>query len=242
MKKFALITGASGGIGIAIAKELASCGWNLYLHYNQNEQKIIELIDELNDLYDQIELIPIYADLLTDEGSHILANSIFQLDAIVCSSGVAPYGLFSELDEKTMDNMLQLHVKSPMVLIQALLPRLLKNSASKIVLISSIWGQTGAACEVIYSTVKGAQIAFVKSLSKELARSGLTVNCIAPGAINTNMLNQFSEDEIMELEAEIPVGRLGKPEEIANTVSFLLSNKATYITGQVLAVNGGWYT
>lgn len=242
MKKFALITGASGGIGIAIAKELASCGWNLYLHYNQNKQKIMELIDELNKLYEQIELIPINADLSTDEGPHILVNSIFQLDAIVCSSGVAPYGLFIDLDEKTMDKMLKLHVKSPMVLIQALLPRLLKKSDSKIVLISSIWGQTGAACEVIYSTVKGAQIALVKSLSKELARSGLTVNCIAPGAINTNMLNQFSEDEIMELEAEIPVGRLGKPEEIANTVSFLLSNKATYITGQVLAVNGGWYT
>ncbi|MCJ7839701.1 SDR family oxidoreductase [Lederbergia sp. NSJ-179] len=240
MKKFALITGASGGIGTAIAEELASQGWNLYLHYYKNQQNILELIDRISQY--ELEYIPIYADLTTREGVNQLVDNIFQIDAIVYSSGTAPYGLFTDLEEKTMDEMLQLHVKSPMILIQSLLARLLQRPSSRIVLISSIWGQTGAACEVIYSTVKGAQIAFVKALSKETARSNLRMNCVAPGAVKTNMLQQLDPQEIIELESTIPVGHLADPNEIAHVVSFLLSEKSSYMTGQVLAVNGGWYT
>lgn len=240
MKKFALITGASGGIGAASAKKLASEGWNLYLHYHTNEKKVKELVETLS-VY-SVELIPIYADLSTNDGVRILMNSIFHINAIVYSSGTAPFGLFSDLDEQTIDEMLQLHVKSPLLIIKSLLPRLMRNSSSQVVLISSIWGQTGAACEVMYSTVKGAQISFVKAISKETARSGTRVNCIAPGAVKTNMLNRFTEEELENLEQEIPLGRLAEPEEIADVVSYLLSEQSTYITGQVLGVNGGWYT
>ena len=118
----------------------------------------------------------------------------------------------------------------------------MKNEQSYVVLVSSIWGQTGASCEVIYSTAKGAQISFVKALSKEVAQSGVRINAVAPGAVNTQMMGIFSEDEKIALEEEIPMGRLAKPSEIAETIQFLLSEKASYITGQVLAVNGGWYT
>ncbi|MCR2820652.1 elongation factor P 5-aminopentanone reductase [Lederbergia panacisoli] len=240
MKKYALITGASGGIGAATARRLARKGWNLYLHYNQNEKIINDLMTELKSF--DIEMIPICADLTSDNGVHIVCNSIFNLNAIVYSSGTAPYGLFTDLSEQTIDEMLQIHVKSPLVMIQKLLPQLMKTPKSSIVLISSIWGQTGAACEVMYSTVKGAQIAFMKAISKEVAMSGTRVNCVAPGAVKTNMLNSFSQEELDMLEQEIPVGRLAEPEEISDVISFLLSKESSYITGQVIGVNGGWYT
>lgn len=240
MKKFALITGASGGIGAAIAETLARKGWNLYLHYHQGEAQIEELISRLQTY--TIEIIPIRANLESEEGPGILAENIFQLDAIVYASGNAPYGLFTDLTDATIDHMLQLHVKSPLVLIRKLLPKLMHKTFAPIVIISSIWGQTGAACEVMYSTVKGAQIAFAKALSKETARSGVRINCIAPGAVNTPMLSWLSDEERTELEEEIPVGRLAEPVEIADVAAFLLSEGAAYITGQVIAVNGGLYT
>ena len=240
MEKFALITGASGGIGAATAKTLAGEGWNLYLHYHRNKDKIHELMSDLEKY--NIEAIPICADLESSEGASMLMREIFHLDAIVYSSGNTTFGLFSDLNEQTIDDMLQLHVKSPLMLIRGLLPKMMRNPTSKVVIISSIWGQTGAACEVMYSTVKGAQIAFVKALSKETAQSGVNVNCVAPGAVNTNMMASFSDEEIRELESDIPFGRLAEPEEIADAVSFLLSGKSSYITGQVISVNGGWYT
>jgi len=240
MKKYALITGASGGIGAATARRLARAGWNLYLHYNQNEERINDLLTELKSF--DIEMIPICADLTTENGVHIVCDSIFNLNAIVYTSGIAPYGLFVDLSEQTIDEMLQIHVKSPLVMVQKLLPQLMKTPESSIVLISSIWGQTGAACEVMYSTVKGAQIAFMKAIGKEIARSGTRVNCVAPGAVKTNMLSGFSQEELDMLESEIPVGRLAEPDEISDVISFLLSKESSYITGQVIGVNGGWYT
>lgn len=240
MKKYALITGASGGIGSAIAEELASEGWNLYLHYHKNKETLFQLIDHLRSY--RIECVPICADLSTREGVNQLLEHIFQIDALIYSSGSAPYGLFSDLAEMEMDKMLQLHIKSPMMLVQSLLSSLRQRPSARIVLISSIWGQTGAACEVLYSTVKGAQIAFVKSLSKETASSNLRINCVAPGAVKTNMLAQFDSQELAELESAIPLGYIAEPKDISGAVSFLLSERASYITGQVLAVNGGWYT
>ncbi|MFD1705944.1 elongation factor P 5-aminopentanone reductase [Siminovitchia sediminis] len=240
MKRFALITGASGGIGAATAKILAKENWNLYLHYHSNGKRISELMNELKGY--PIEVIPIQADLSVEDGCRQLLQNIFQLDAIVYSSGNAPFGLFSDLEDETMETAIQLHVKSPLILVRNLLPKLMRNPRSHIIMISSVWGQTGAACEVIYSTVKGAQISFTKALSKEVAGSGVRVNCVAPGAVETGMLNRFTEEELEQLQDEIPLGRLAAPEEIADTVSFLMSPKAAYITGQVIAVNGGWYT
>lgn len=240
MGKYVLITGASGGIGQAISLKLASEGYHLYLHYNQNEQTIKELLTKLKAYGG--EYYAIKANLSDPKGPEELIKHVFNIDGIVHCAGNAHYGMLIDLQLDEVETLMKTHVIHPLMLTKGLLPKMMSKRAGNIVVISSIWGQTGAACEVAYSAAKGAQIAFVKALSKEVALSGIRVNAIAPGAINTPMLEDFSQDEKELLREEIPLGRLGLPEEVANATSFLLSDQSSYITGQVLGVNGGWYT
>lgn len=240
VKKYALITGASGGIGSAMAKKMAEEGYSLYLHYHKNEEGMRQLLKELTRF--ENDFLPIQADLTKREGVEKLCENIFAVDAIIHNCGQSHYGLLVDMEDEELDVILKLHVTAPILLTKRLLPKLMRNRNGHIVVISSIWGQTGAACEVAYSAAKGAQIAFVKALSKEVALSGITVNAVAPGAIQTSMLDNLSEEELQELKDEIPIGRLGSGEDVAEAVSFLLSSKARYITGQTLSVNGGWYT
>lgn len=239
MKKFVLITGASGGIGKAIALRLAEEGYSLYLHYHRNEASMKDLLNQLSEYHG--EYIPIQANLAAKDGYKKVTENIFSIDAIIHNSGTSHYGLLVDLDEEEADQLISLNVRTPLLLTKELLPKLLTKKAGNIVVISSIWGQTGAACEVAYSTVKGAQIALVKALSKEVALNGIRVNAIAPGAIRTEMMQHFNADELEIIKGDIPTGRLGTPENIADGVSFLLSEKSSYMTGQVLAINGGWY-
>ncbi|WP_026692423.1 elongation factor P 5-aminopentanone reductase [Peribacillus kribbensis] len=238
--KFALITGASGGIGRAIAHEMAKEGMSLYLHYNTNQEGISILMEELAPY--GTELIPIQADLSKKDGYTKLAGHIFSLDYIVLNSGKSAYGLITDMEDALVQEMVQLHITSPFQLTRTLLPKLRHKSHAAIVAVTSIWGQTGASNEVLYSMLKGAQNTFVKALSKELAPSGIRINAIAPGAIATPMMEDFTEEELTDLASEIPIGRLGRPQEIAQTAAYLLSPKAAYITGQIIGVNGGWYT
>lgn len=240
MSKFVLITGASGGIGGAIALQLAQEGYSLYLHYHQNDSSIQELLHTLS-IY-KGEYIPIQADLATPNGYKKIVENVFSIDAIVHNSGISHYGLFIDTDRDILEEMIMVHMTSPLLVTKELLPKMIRKQRGNVLVITSIWGQTGAACEVAYSTVKGAQIAFVKSLSKELALNGIRVNGIAPGAVDTSMLSQFSSDELDLIKGEIPMGRLAVPKDIAESVSFLLSERSSYITGQILSVNGGWYT
>lgn len=237
--KFILVTGASGGIGQATAYKLAEEGYSLYLHYNKNEQEINNLLKRIEPFHG--EYIPIQADLTDKDSYKKIADQVFSIEGIVHNSGTGHYGLFLDLDETILENLMKIHVTAPLLLTKTLLPKMLQQQSGKIIMISSIWGQTGAACEVAYSTAKGAQIAFVKALSKELALNGITVNCIAPGAVETTMMQQFSEEEIDMIKGDIPMGRLALASEIAESVSFLLSKRSSYITGQTLGVNGGWY-
>lgn len=237
--KYALITGASGGIGSSTALSLAEEGWNLYLHYHSNEKAIAELLHKIEKF--GVEAIPIRANLALPREVGSLVKSIFQLDAIIYSSGNSSWGMFQDQTEEEVDYLINVHVKSPLLLIQKLLPKLIERKGS-IVMVSSIWGQIGGACEVVYSTVKGAQLAFVKSLSKELALSGVRINAIAPGAVDTSMMSSFSEGELEAIREEIPMGRLAQAEEIADSIQFLTSAKASYITGQTISINGGWHT
>jgi 3-oxoacyl-[acyl-carrier protein] reductase len=238
--KYALITGASGGIGQAVALKLASLGYHLYLHFNQNEKSIKELLAQVKPFGG--EYITIQANLEDPEGYKKICSQIFSLDAIIHCSGNSHYGLLVDTNQQEVESIMRVHVTNPILITKELLPKLVKKRSGNIILISSIWGQTGAACEVAYSTAKGAQISFVKALSKEVALNGVRVNAIAPGAVETPMMGQFSEEDKQLLQYEIPMGRLGLPEEIANGIKFLLSEDSSYITGQVLSINGGWYT
>ncbi|AEP86676.1 MULTISPECIES: elongation factor P 5-aminopentanone reductase [Bacillus] len=241
MNKTALITGASGGIGKSISETLAAEGYNLLLHYNTNQNAAAELTEKLRETFG-VHAETLQADLSAPEGADKLTSSIVQpVDAIVLNSGRSHFGLITDVDNATVQEMVQLHVASPYMLTRNLLPGMIRNKSGAIVAVSSIWGETGASCEVLYSMAKGAQHSFVKGLAKELAPSGIRVNAVAPGAVDTNMMNQFTLSEKEEIADEIPIGRLARPQEIADATAFLLSEKASYITGQILSVNGGWH-
>ncbi|MEG7378272.1 SDR family oxidoreductase [Bacillus subtilis] len=241
MKKTALITGASGGIGKSISETLAAEGYNLLLHYNTNQNAASELAEKLREAFG-VHAEILQADLSVPEGADKLTRSIVQpVDAVILNSGRSHFGLITDVDNATVQEMVQLHVASPYMLTRNLLSGMIRNRTGAIVAVSSIWGETGASCEVLYSMAKGAQHSFVKGLAKELAPSGIRVNAVAPGAVDTNMMNQFTPSEKEEIADEIPIGRLARPQEIADATVFLLSEKASYITGQILSVNGGWH-
>lgn len=233
-----LLIGASGDIGAAIACELDAAGYSLMLHYNQNAERMTELRRRLNP---ESILLELKADLRVEENVQaLLAQLVFPVHHIVFASGAADYGLFQDVTYERMEEMLNLHVKSPWMITRHLLPSMVHNHTGNIIFITSIWGSTGASNEVIYSSVKGAQNSFVKALSREVGPSGIRVNAVSPGYIYTKMNAHLSDMESSLLAEEIPLGRPGKAEDVANAVAFLLDEKSSYIHGEILNVDGGW--
>ncbi|MRG85337.1 elongation factor P 5-aminopentanone reductase [Salinibacillus xinjiangensis] len=236
--KTCLITGASGGIGGSIANKLVQDGWQVILHCNQNLDGLIKQSEQFPE---ESVLAYIQADLSTSDGVDALLKQLhFQIDAFVHASGKATYGLFQDVQDMEIDEMFHLHIKAPMKISRYLLSSMIKRTQGKIVLISSMWGEIGASLEVLYSTVKGAQNTFVKALAKEAAASGIQVNAVSPGFIDTKMNDRFTSEEREEFIASIPQQKAGRAEDVANTVCFLLSESAQYINGQIIGVNGGY--
>ncbi|WLD95217.1 elongation factor P 5-aminopentanone reductase [Alkalihalobacillus sp. AL-G] len=239
MKKYALITGASGDIGKSIAAGLAADGYNLYIHYFQNKQSCEQLKNELDK---RVECHLVQADLAQADGVQNLVRQLSTpIDVLVYNCGRSVTGLITDVSPQELDEMTQLHLKSPFQIVQYLLPNMISEKEGSVVMISSIWGETGASCEVLYSMVKGGINSMVKALSKELAPSGIRVNAVAPGMVATKMNQYLTEEELDDLQDDIPLGRLGLPDEIADAVGFLVSKKSSYITGQIISVNGAWY-
>jgi len=238
----AFISGASGGIGQAIARKLAQQGFSLILHFNQNEQDAFKLKGELMEEFD-LSVLTIQADLSRPEGVRkIVKECPVPPSVIIHNAGRSHFGLFTDITTKEYEEMVQMNLTSPFQLTQHWLPTMISNKWGRIIFITSIWGETGASCESLYSMVKGGINALAKSLAKELAPSQITVNAVSPGAIATSMMDHFTEEELRNICEEIPMGRMGLPEEVASTVGFLLSEESNYITGQIIRVNGGWYT
>jgi len=241
MKKFACVFGASGEIGQSISHQMASEGWNLYLHFHSNKQAVLDLQEQLTITYNQQEFITIQADLTSLDGSDRVIKSIFEVQALIFAHGQSLYKLLDDTTAEDMNDLWKTHVQNPMLIVRSLSTKLRKNKQSYIVFLGSIWGETGASGETVYSAVKGAQHAFVKAFAKEAGLSGIRINAVAPGIIETKMNADFSNDEVNSLVEDIPLQRIGQPIEVANMVRFITSGNADYITGQILRVNGGWY-
>lgn len=238
MKETCLILGASGDIGSAITEQLAAEGYQLILHYYRNKSSIDALIDCLpsDAVLDCIE-----GDFSNGAGIKQFIKKVkFAVDNVIFASGETYYGIFQDTDELVMERLICQHVKAPMMVTKDLLPAMITRKRGNIVLISSIWGEVGASCEVVYSSVKGAQNSFVRALAKETAQSGVSVNGVSPGFIDTKLNSTFSKEEQQAIIDEIPLRRAGKPKEIADAVLFLLSKRSSYIQGEIINVTGAW--
>ena len=237
---FILVTGASGDIGAACARDLAAKGYSLYCHYFSNQTRMDALIEELTLAYPKQDFLPIQCDLRQIDSLSIIQEQLFQLEGIVFAHGHTTYKLITDTTPSEIDDLWCSQLKLPIMLCQALQSTLTQNSFSSVVFISSVYGLIGSAMEVMYSTIKGGQLAFVKAYAQEVASLQLTVNAVAPGAVETQMNLDWSTEEKNELLSDIPLHRMAQPEEIASLVSYLISKDARYITGTVIPVSGGW--
>lgn len=234
-----LIIGASGEIGKSIVQNLLREGHSLYLHYHSNVHPINEI--KMESLSSEV-LDVFQADLSNPAGLQAFLKVIpNDIDHIVFASGNGSYGLFQDMDDISMDQLIHLHVTAPWKITKSVLPTMIRKQIGHILFITSIWGEVGASCEVAYSAVKGSQHSFIKALAKEVAPSGIHVNGVSPGMISTKMNAHLTKEDLQLIEEDIPMQRSGRSEEVANVVSFLLSDKASYINGEIIRVNGAWY-
>lgn len=231
MKK-ALVTGGAGGIGEAISRRLAKDGYFVYINYSRSKEKAEKIALEINGQAVQF-------DISDTDAVKKAIEDIGTLDLLVNNAGISEIELFTSISQKSADSILDVNLKGTMNCARAVLKDMINRKSGNIINISSMWGQCGASCEVDYSASKAGIIGFTKALAKEVAPSGIRVNCIAPGFIMTEMNRRFSEDDLELIREEIPLGIFGEPRHIANAAAFLASDKSEYITGQVLAVNGG---
>ena len=242
MNKTALITGASRGIGAACALLFAKNGYNVVINYNKSEAKAQELKEKILNLGGSA--ICIKADVSKpDEVNRMVSDSIDafgRIDVLISNAGVASDGLVTDLTDEQWRRIIAVNLDSVFYCARAVLPNMIKRKSGKIINISSIWGVCGASCEVAYSASKAGVIGFTKALAKEVGPSGITVNSIAPGVIDTEMNAHYSKSDLDALCDETPLGRLGTKEEIASLALFLTSEKADFITGQIIGVNGGF--
>jgi len=228
------VTGGGRGIGESICRALSREGWYVYIHCGKSLDEAKALADELGNA----EVIQ--ADLASPDAVNIIADKCGDVELLVNNAGVSLVSLFDCVSDEAMRRMFEINLFAPMNLARRLLPNMIKQKKGNIINISSIFGSVGGSCEVDYSAAKAAMIGFTKALSKEVGPSGVRVNCVCPGIIDTEMNDDLSFDDIEALSDEVPLERIGEPKEVAECVAFLASDKSSYITGAVFDVNGGW--
>ncbi len=242
MEKIALVTGASRGIGRAIATELAHRGWAVCIGYRVRQDKAEKLAAELAG--EGCRVMTCQADVSRRDEVERMVRRVEQtlgpVSLLVNNAGIAGQCLFQDLTDERWHEFFSVNVDGAFYASRAVLPHMLHEHEGCIVNISSIWGQRGASCEVAYSATKAALIGLTRSLAAELAPSHIRVNCVAPGVIRTDMLNELPQSLLPQLAEQTPMGRLGTPEDIAAAVAFLASSEADFITGQVLTCDGGF--
>ena len=242
MNKVALVTGSSRGIGRAIARRLASQGYDICINYIERKDRAEELAGELRAL--GVRAMCCQADVADKAAVNAMVEQVKRaygsVTCLVSNAGVAGQSLFQDVSEEMWDRYFAVNVKGAYNVCQAVLPDMISAKSGSIVTVSSMWGLRGASCEVTYSATKAALIGLTRSLAMELAPSGIRVNCVAPGVIDTEMLAALPPEVMDGLAEQTPLGRLGTPEDIAAAVCFLASPEAGFITGQVLTADGGF--
>ncbi len=234
--KTALVTGASRGIGAEIARALAKDGMFVYVNYAKSRQRAEQLAREIGgkaicaDVSCEAEVEAMMEKIRAERGG---------VDVLVNNAGIAMQKMLCDTSVEDWDRIFGVNMRGAYLVTRCAMEHMVKNKYGRIVNISSMWGEVGASCEVAYSASKAALIGFTKALAKELSLSQITVNCVTPGVIDTEMNSNLDEEALAELTDEIPLGRIGNPAEIASAVSFLCSDRSKYITGQIIGVNGG---
>jgi len=240
MSKVAIVTGASKGIGAAIALQLAQEGYQLVINYNGNQQKA-EAVKVLCEKY-QTSIV-VQADVAKSEDAKSLCDTALEtfgrIDVLVNNAGITKDNLLLRMSESDFDDVLSTNLKGTFLMCKNVSKIMMKQRSGSIVNISSVVGITGNAGQANYAASKAGIIGLTKSLAKEFASRNIRVNAVAPGFIQSDMTDKLDQEIIANLSAQIPMKRLGDPQDIANTVAFLVSEKSSYLTGQVICVDGG---
>ena len=226
-----VITGGSRGIGAQAVRQFAARGDTVYFLYEKEHEKAAQVAEETG-------AVAICCDVADAQAVKAAFSQIPKVDVLVCNAGICHTGLLSQISGEEWDRLFAVNVKGIYHCVNAAMPSFLEKQAGSIITVSSMWGQVGASCEAAYSATKGAVIALTKALAQELGPSGIRVNCVAPGVIETDMCANVSAETMEELKEQTPVGRNGTPEDVAKAMVYLAD--AEFVTGQVLAVNGGF--
>ena len=240
-QRTALITGASRGIGAATARRLARAGYAVAVNYCRSEDRALALVEELREAGHTA--MAVHADVSDPDQVGDMVDNVLdkfcQLDILVCNAGRSWVGLLGDMTPEEWRELFAVNLDNVFYCCKAVMPHMIHRKRGKIITISSMWGQVGASCEAAYSASKAGVIGLTKALAKELGPSGITVNCVAPGVVDTEMNQNLTAEDLDALRQETPLERIGRAEDVAESVLFLASEGADFITGQVICPNGG---
>ena len=237
MRKHVLITGGTGGIGSALVRAFAEKGYAVSFTYNSSSDASM-LAEETRATAFSVDFENVGSLLSFSEK---LIREVGGVDVLINNAGVAHYGLIQDVTPDDFHRLFSVNFEAPFFLTRSFVPSMIARQNGTVINIGSVWGETGASCEVLYSATKGAMLAFTKALAKELAPSGIAVNCISPGVVDAGMMSRFSKEEKELIAQDIPSGAFVDPAEIAKLALYLAENSSVSLTGQVLGVNGGMY-
>ena len=232
-----LITGGSRGIGAFAVRRFTSMGAVVAFLYNKSQKEAFELSKETGALAVRCDV----SNPRAVESAMEVVNDYMdgEIDVIICNAGISDFGLVTDIGYKRWNEVINTNLNGAYYCIEKALPGMISAKKGSIIIVSSMWGQVGASCEVAYSASKAGLIGLTKALAKEVGPSGIRVNCIAPGMIDTDMNANVSADAVHEIVEETPLMRIGKPADVVGAMEFLASEKSSFITGQVIGVNGG---
>lgn len=241
MNKVALITGGSRGIGAAASKELARLGFTVAINYISHEKDAKDVLDDIlalggygkcfqADISDPGDVERLFCEVERQLGS---------VDVLINNAGIAHIGLLQDMTNEEIKHMTDVNLLGPIYCSKRAIPSMIHKKSGVIINVASMWGEVGASCESVYSACKAGVIGLTKALAKELGPSGIRVNCVSPGVIRTQMNSELSEEDMRQLCDETPLLRIGTPEDVGRTIAFLSGENASFITGQIVSVNGG---